>query len=159
MLNYTKRKQLYYIVNLPFAHYNFNVIAKQCKDNKKCDKASNEIDQFEYVVSCKASITGKIDFNKVKINVDEENKKVLITTPEVMLKDPVIASTKFLNGKDVDADELPNARKLCMETAKEKSENDDKIIPAAKDQAIVVLDQYYSQWIKVYYPSYSVEVK
>lgn len=146
--------------DLETANITYNVIAKKCKNDSNCDKNSNNIDDFKYVVSCKGTITAGIDFKKVNIEVDEKNKKVIITMPEATIKgDPNIGSIKFLNGKDLKAAELPDARKLCQETAKEKSEKDNKLIPAAKEQARVVLEEFYGQWIKAYDSSYTVEVK
>lgn len=146
--------------DLETANITYNVIAKKCKNENNCDKNSNNIDDFEYVVSCKGTITAGIDFKKVNIEVDEKNKKVIITMPEATIKgEPNIGSIKFLNGKDLKAAELPEARKLCQETAKEKSEKDNKLIPAAKEQARVVLEEFYDQWIKAYDSSYTVEVK
>lgn len=76
-----------------------------------------------------------------------------------MTGEPTIGSVKFLNGEDVSADELPNARKLCQEETKVKSEKDDKLIPAAKERAKTVLEEFYKQWIKSYDNTYVVEVK
>lgn len=146
--------------DLETANITYNVIAKKCKEDKECDKESNNINDFKYVVSCKGTITAGIDFKKIDIEVDERNKKVLITMPEAtIIGNPTIGSIKFLNGKDLDADELPDARKLCQETVKEKSEKDNKLIPAAKEQARIVLEGFYNQWIKAYDSSYKIEVK
>lgn len=138
----------------------YNVIAKKCKDETKCDKSSNNIDDFEYVVSCKGTITAGIDFKKVKVDVNKKDKKLIVEMPEATIKgEPNIGSIKFLNGDEVPASELPNARKLCQETTIEKSEADGKLIPAAKEQARLVLEEFYKQWIKAYDSSYVVEVK
>ena len=86
--------------------------------------------------------------------------KIIVTVPEATLTgEPTIGSVKFLNGEDVSADELPNARKLCQEETKAKSEKDDKLIPAAKEQAKTVLEEFYKQWIKSFDNTYVVEVK
>ena len=146
--------------DLETASITYNIIAKKCKDDSTCDKSSNNIDDFEYVVSCKGTLTAGIDFSKIEIEVDEKNKKIIVTMPEATIKgEPNIGSVKFLNGQDVSASELPNARKLCQETTKEKSDKDDKLIPAAKEQTRVVLEQFYKQWIKAYDSSYDVVVK
>ena len=138
----------------------YNVIAKKCKDEIECDKNSNNIDDFDYVVSCKGTITTGIDFSQVKIEVDKETKKIVVEMPEATIKDdPIIGSIKFLNGEDVSASELPNARKLCQETVIEKSNADSNLIPSAKEQAKVVLEEFYSQWIKAYDKVYVVEFK
>ncbi len=138
----------------------YNVIAKKCKDESNCDKTSNNIDDFSYVASCKGTITAGIDFQQVQVDVDTKNKKILVTMPEAtIIGEPNILSIKLLNGNELAASETPNARKLCQETTKEKSENDEKLIPAAKEQSRVVLESFYKQWIKSYDASYSVEVK
>ena len=147
--------------DLETVNITYNVIAKKCKDdNSECDKKSNDISDFKYVVSCKGTITAGIDFENVKIDVDTKNKKLIVTMPEATIKgEPNIGSIKFLNGGDVPADELPNARVLCQETTKQKSEEDNKLIPAAKEQARIVLEEFYKQWIKAYDSSYQVEIK
>lgn len=120
---------------------------------------SNNIDDFKYVVSCKGTITAGIDFSKVEIDVDEKKKIITVTIPEATLeKSASVGSVKFLN-EGVSADELPNARSLCADTIKSKSESDEKLLPAAKEQARVVLEGFYSQWIKAYNEEYKIEVK
>lgn len=146
--------------DLETANITYNVIAKKCKNEEECDLESNNITDFRYVVSCKGTITAGIDFSKIKIEQIDKEKKLIITMPEATLKgEPTIGSTKFLNGTDISANELPEARKLCQETVKEKSEKDNKLLPAAKEQARVVLEEFYTQWIKAYDSDYMVEVK
>lgn len=146
--------------DLETANITYNVIGKKCKNEKKCDLNSNKMSNFEYVVSCKGTLTAGIDFSKVKIDIDNNNKILKIEMPEVTLKgEPTIGSVKFLNGSDVPADELPAARKLCQETVKTRSEEDNKLLPAAKEQARIVLEEFYKNWIKAYDSSYKVEVK
>ena len=146
--------------DLETATFTYNVIAKQCKDDEVCDKATNNINNFKYVVSCKGSIVAGIDFKKIAVDVNQKNKKVVIKIPEATIIDePNILSIKFLNGNELPASELPNARRLCQETIKEKSSVDEKLIPAAKEQSIIVLEEFYNQWIKAYNSSYSIEVK
>ena len=146
--------------DLETVNITYNVIAKKCKDDNDCDLSSNNIDDFKYVVSCKGTITAGIDFSKVKIDVDSKNKKVVVKMPDAAITgEPTIGSVKFLNGDEVSASELPNARKLCQEVTKEKSEKDGKLMPAAKEQSRVVLEAFYKQWIKAYDSSYEVVVE
>lgn len=141
------------------ATFTYNVIAKKCKNEKKCNKDSNNIDDFEYVVSCKGTITAGIEVKNIKIKLDEENKKLTITVPEAKLNDKNILSRTFLNGEDLDADKLPEATKLCEDTLSEKVEKDEKLLPAAKEQAKVVLKSYYEQWLKALGEDYTIEMK
>ena len=105
--------------DLETANITYNVIGKKCKNEKNCDLNSNKMSNFEYVVSCKGTLTAGIDFSKVKIDINNNNKILKIEMPEVTLKgEPTIGSVKFLNGSEVPADELPAARKLCQKLLK-----------------------------------------
>ncbi len=138
----------------------YNVIAKKCKKNDDCDMSSNDINDFKYVVSCKGTITAGIDFKEVKVTVDDVKKQIVVEMPDATIKgEPNIGSIKFLNGNEVPADELPNARVLCQQTVMDKSKKDNKLIPSAKEQARVVLEEFYKKWIKAYDSSYEVVVR
>lgn len=67
--------------DLETANITYNVIGKKCKNEKKCDINSNKMSNFEYVVSCKGTLTAGIDFSKVKIDVDNNNKILKIEMP------------------------------------------------------------------------------
>lgn len=145
--------------DLETVNFTYNVIAKKCRDDNDCDLTSNNIDDFKYVVSCEGIITAGIDFNDVKIEIDDINKTIIVTIPEAKLTgEPGVQPPKFLNDEDLHG-ELPNAMKLCVETIKNKSNEDGKLLVAAKDQARVVLESFYSKWIKAYNPKYVVEVR
>ena len=144
--------------NLETITVTYNVIAKKCKKDN-CDKTSNDIDNYEYVASCKTTITNGIDFSKVNIKVNEKKKKIVIEIPDAKIIDtPNLGSIKFLNGKDIPADKLPEARELCQNTALEKSKKDENLILEAKEQARIVLEEFYKQWIKAYNPEFQIEV-
>lgn len=145
--------------DLETVNFTYNVIGKQCKKKDNCDKKSNDIDNFEYVVSCKGTVTAGINFEKIEIVVDESEKKLLVKIPAAEVKDINVGSIKFLNGEDLPASELANARKLCDETIEEKSKSDDELLSAAKEQAEVVLESFYGQWVKAFDEEYEVEVK
>ncbi len=154
----TKLDELVEKSNLETINITYNVIAKQCKEDEECDKTSNKIEDFDYVVSCSGTITAGINFKEVKIDV--QDKKIIIDIPDAsVLGEPTIGTLKFLNGKDVPAEELPRARKLCQETIKQKSSADDHLIPYAKDQAKVVLLEFYKPFIKTYDSSYELDVR
>ena len=146
--------------NLETVSITYNVIAKKCKNEDKCNKNSNNISDFEYVASCTGSATAGIDFKKVLIDVDTDNKKIIITIPDASItSEPNVQPPKILNGIDLAAGKTADAIKLCKEVTKEKSESDDNINSIAKEQAKIVLEQYYKQWVSVYDSSYTVEIK
>lgn len=145
--------------DLQTVNLTYNVIAKQCKNKDECNKNSNNIDDFEYVVSCKGTVTAGIEFEQVKVEVDKKNHKIILNIPEATIKEINIGTLNFLNGEDISANELPNARELCENTIKEKAKNDDNLLPAAKEQAETVLQSFYAQWIKSLDKEYKVEIK
>lgn len=145
--------------DLETVNFTYNVIAKQCKKNEKCDKKSNDVKDYEYVVSCTGTITAGIDFENVKIDVNESKKIIIIKLPEATIKETNVVDLNFLNGENIPADELPSARKLCQNTIEEKSAKDGEVIKAAKEQAGEVLQTFYEQWIKAFDDEYKVEVK
>lgn len=146
--------------NLETASFTYNVIAKKCKDDNKCDKESTSIKEFEYVISCEGTITSGIDFSKIEIDVNDKEKKLIITMPEATITDTSMGNDlKFINGDRVLANKMEEARKLCKATTKEKSEADGTLLDTAKKQAQVVLQEYYEQWIKAYDSDYKVEVR
>lgn len=146
--------------DLETANVTYNVIAKKCKDPKNCNINSGNMNDFEMVLSCKGTLTAGIDFNDVKFEVDEKNKIVTVIVPEAVIKgEPYIGTVKALNGEDLPANKLPEARKLCQETVKDKSDKDGKLLPAANEQARVVLEEYYNQWVKAKNSEYKVVIK
>ena len=145
--------------DLETVNFNYNVIAKKCMKEENCDLNSNNIKDFEYVLSCTGTVTAGIDFDNVKIDVNNQDKKIIITMPDFKITEENVKSLKFLNGEDVSASELPEARSLCKKTIKEKSSMDDKILPAAKEQAEVVLQSFYEQWVKAFDEEYKVEIR
>lgn len=143
--------------DLETANITYNIIAKKCKKDG-CDTSSNDTSLFEYVLSCDASITAGIDFSKVDIDI--EGKKVIVKLPDATLVgEPNIGSVKALNGKEIKATEYADARKFCQEEVKERALNDNKLLPAAKEQSKTVLEDFYKSWINIYDSSYKIEFK
>ncbi|MBQ2407905.1 MAG: DUF4230 domain-containing protein [Bacilli bacterium] len=138
--------------------FTYNVVGKECKESG-CNKHSNNIDDYKYVVSCKGTVTSGIDFKKVKINLDEENKKLVVEIPEANILETNISSTNFLNGDKLPADEIVSARALCKKEILQKSAADMELKKAAKEQVKIILSVYYEKWAKSLGDGYKVEVK
>ena len=139
--------------------YKYNFIAKKCK-KEKCDLNSNNINDFEMVVSCKGKITAGIDMEKVETKLDKKNKKIIIELPEATLSDnPNIESYNILNGDELTSGSTATAHNLCEDTIVEESKADEKILKSAKEQSKIILEEYYKSRIKEYDDSYSIEIK
>lgn len=145
--------------DLETVNFTYNVIAKKCKNNEECNLNSNNIDDFEYVISCEGTITSGIEFKDVKIDLNKNSKKLIVTLPDAKVKEINVGTLKYINGDKMPADELPNAIELCRKTIESKSHIDENLLPAAKEQAGVVLKSLYEQWLKAFDKDYKLEIK
>ena len=145
--------------DLETVNFTYNVIAKKCKNNEECNLNSNNIDDFEYVISCEGTITSGIEFKDVKIDLNKNSKKLIVTLPDAKVKEINIGTLKYINGDKMPADELPNAIELCRKTIESKSHIDENLLPAAKEQAGIVLKSLYEQWLKAFDKDYKLEIK
>ena len=136
--------------------YRYDIIAKKCNNDKKCNMKSNNIKDFEFVVSCESSITASIKFDNIKVH--ENDKKLIVTLPKADLGDPVIDSVNFLNV--VPGEKFESARKICAEEVKKRSLSDIEFNEAIKDHTADVIKNYFEQWIKALdMEDYTIEVR
>ena len=106
----------------------------------KNDKDPEEID---YYVSYEARVNAGVDFEKIVINVDNEEKKIQISIPEVYITDVNvdIASLDFIfyNDKANTSTVTEQAFKACEDDVKGESEKQAAILDLAKQNAINIL--------------------
>lgn len=138
--------------------FTYNVIGKQCLE-QGCDKTSNNVEDYKYVVSCKGTVTAGINFDNVKLNLNEEAKMLNVEIPEATITETNILATNFLNGDKLPASEIVSARELCKNTIQEKVNQDEELIEASKEQVRIILSTYYEKWVKALGNDYKVEVK
>ena len=104
-------------------------------------KVANEEDPEEndYYVSYDAKVKAGIDFEKVDIAVDNENKIITVTVPEIKITDVNvdIASLDyiFFNDKANTATVSEEAYKKCIEDVKNESNNENAIYELADQNA------------------------
>lgn len=150
--------------NLETVEYSYTSVAKKCI---KKDCKGNKLSDHEYFVKYDGVVVAKIDFNKIKIEVDKNEKKVTVIIPEPKIddKDYAIKDDKdalkfmFKSQKYNDADKLPEIRQACIEDMKNKVEKEPLILETAKKNAIEVINAFMEPWINVEYSEYKLEVK
>ena len=104
-------------------------------------KVENEEDpeEIDYYVSYDAKVKAGIDFEKVDIAVDNENKIITVTVPEIKITDVNvdIASLDyiFFNDKANTATVSEEAYKKCIEDVKNESNNETAIYELADQNA------------------------
>lgn len=148
--------------DLETVSYTYNAIARQCK-KAGCSTDSENTDDYKYFVSYEGTVSAGIDFKQVKIYVDKDNKKLIITVPEPKITgyNVDIGSLKFIFTKDKynEASELEQAFKLCKADLENRSEKDELILKTAKQNSITVLEAFFKPWIETFNSEYEVVVK
>ncbi len=140
------------------ATFTYNGVARKCKEECKNDGK----DEYLYYVSYEGDVTAGFDFDDIKFSVDKEKKKMTITMPEVKITDShtYIEKQKFIfkNSKYDTVNELSEANRICNEDIKKRANEDNLLLETAKDNAKVVLQQFFETWLNNYYPGYTLEV-
>lgn len=96
-------------------------------------------EKIDYYVSYEAKVKVGFDFEKITLNVDEENKHIVVTIPAVNITDVNvdIASLDFIfvNDKSNDEDALHTAYKVCEDDVKNESQTQEAIFELAQQNA------------------------
>lgn len=146
------------VQELRTAKFTYNGVAKKCQDGCKYDDSDKPL----YYVSYEGEVTVGLDFEEISFEVDKDKKILKIITPEVKITDArtFIEKQKFIfkkGGYDT-ATELSEANRICNEDIKRRASEDDKLLQTAKDNAKIVLEQFFSSWLDHYYTDYKLEV-
>lgn len=148
--------------DLETVKYTYNAIARQ-PINPDTNVDSENNDDYKYFVSYEGTVSAGIDFKQVKIDVDQEEKKLIITVPEPKITgyNVDIGKLNFIFKKDKydEASELENAFKLCKADLEKRSEKDELILKTAKQNSISVLEAFFKPWIETFNDKYQVEIK
>lgn len=143
---------------LNVTRFNYNVVAKKCRDeDKKCDKTSNDISEFEHVVACKGILVVKFDVKDIGYEMKDD--KVIIDIPEPRIEKVEGVNVNSLNGDKHPASSLPEVMQLCEEEIKRRGAEDKILIETSQNQAKVVLESFYKQLKNNNGEYYEVEFK
>lgn len=137
--------------------YTYNAIATKYKDNKK-DK-----DNIEYYVAYEGIVTAGIDFNEISIDVNEKDKIINITLPEVEIHTIRVnmgTMDYIYVKKQKEKDSISQeAYKLCKSDLKERLEKEENLYLNAKENAISAVEGLLKPWIDSLGGTYKVVIK
>lgn len=146
------------IDELRTATFTYNGVAKKCKE--ECKNDGN--DEYVYYVMYEGDVTAGIDFDEIDFKIDKANKKMIIAMPQVKITNShtYIEKQRFIfkNSSYDNVTELSEANRICNEDIKKKASEDNLLIDTAKENARIVLRQFFETWLNNYYPGYSLEV-
>lgn len=133
----------------------YNGIAKVMNEEKP--------ENVDYYVYYEAKVKAGIDFEKVTVNVDNEQKVVTVTLPEVQINDVNvdIGSLEYIfENKKADTSTISEtAYKKCIEDVTEESKNAEAIYTLARQNAKNVIEALVKPFIEQLDEEYTLEIK
>lgn len=100
-------------------------------------------EEIDYYVSYEAKVNAGIDFEKILIEIDNETKEIIITTPNVYITDVNVDISSldfiFYNDKANTSTVTQQAFKACEEDVNKESEQQTAIFDLAQQNAINIL--------------------
>ena len=117
-------------------------------------KVSTEEDSdvIDYYVSYDAKVKAGVDFEKVEITVDNENKIIKVSVPEIKITDVNVDITSldyiFINDKANTATVSEEAYKKCIEDVTNESNSENAIIELAEQNAHNIIEALISPFVE-----------
>ena len=127
-------------------------------------KVMNDIkpEQLDYYVSYKAKVNAGFDFEKIKINLEDKSKKIIVTIPQIVITEVNvdIASLDyiFLNDKANKSTVSVQAYKVCIADVTNESKEESKIYDLAAQNAKNIMKALISPFIEQLDSDYELEI-
>lgn len=141
------------IGELSTVDYTYNAIAKVYDE---------EGTTVKYYVAYEGIVTAGIDFEKININVDEEQKKVRIIIPDVEIHNVNVdmGTMEYIFTKNKYETETisQEAYKICKQDLQSRVKEERDLYGMAKENAIASVRALFLPWIEQMDKGYTVEV-
>ncbi|WMJ22885.1 DUF4230 domain-containing protein [Paludicola sp. MB14-C6] len=148
------------IEDLSTLEYTYNAVAKVYTDS---DQGKRDEKNLKYSVAYKGKVSAGINFNKIKIDVNERNKIVIVTLPNVEIQDVTVdaGTMDYIFTKDkYDTDNIvQEAYKASLSDLNKRVDQKTNLHIIAKENAIQSVKGLLSSWIKSVDNEYVVDVK
>lgn len=150
----TNIRKVFEISGLQTADYIYNSVVRVYDEDEK---------EILYYVSYEGTIIAGINFEDIDVEINDADKKILLTVPEVEIQDTIVnnGTLDFIFMKDkYDTDETYNeAYKKCQDDLDNKAKNEADLLLTAQENAEQVVKALTSPWIEQLYPDYVIEIK
>lgn len=146
-------KKVFEISELSTADYTYNAIARAYeKDGVTID----------YYVAYEGKVKVGIDFDKIQIEIYEEEKAILITIPEIEVQektvDPGTLEYIFKNKKSETETIHREAYELCQKDLEERVKQETELLSSAEKNTKTVVKALVEPWVEQIEPGYEVKV-
>jgi hypothetical protein len=119
-------------------------------------------DQVDYYVTYMAKVNAGFDFEKVKVTLDKEVKKITVSIPEIVITDLSVdigtLDYIFQNDKAETNTITAQAYPACIEDAKKESEEEPAIKDLAKQNAKNIMEALINPFIENLDTVYELEI-
>ena len=120
-------------------------------------------ENIDYYVSYEAKVKAGIDFELVEVEVNEAEKIITVTLPEVKITDVDvdIASLDyiFMNNKANTQNVSAQAYKKCIKDVTKESNSTDEIYESARQNARNIVEALISPFVEQLDSEYKLEIK
>lgn len=120
-------------------------------------------EKIDYYVSYEAKVKAGIDFELVEVEVNETDKVITVTLPEVKITDVDvdIASLDyiFMNNKANTQNVSAQAYKKCIKDVTKESNSTDEIYESARQNARNIVEALISPFVEQLDSEYKLEIK
>ncbi len=119
--------------------------------------------KVDYHVYYEAKVKAGFDFEKIKIDLDDKNKKITITLPPIKINDinVDIASLDYMfENKKADTETVSQeAYKAAIEDVTKESEKETAIYDLAKQNAVNIVEALVRPFVQQVDPEYQIEIR
>lgn len=120
-------------------------------------------EQIDYYVSYKSKIKAGIDFEDVKINVDNDNKVIVVELPEIKITKVDVDITELdyiVLNKKMDKETISaEAYSACEKDAKQETSKENAIYQLAEQNAENIIEALIMPFVKQLDSEYKLEFK
>ena len=131
--------------------------------NATATKTKEDGSEIMYHVAYEGTVTAGIDFHEISFDLNEEEKIITITIPEVEIHNISVnmGTMDYIFTKDKYETETisQEAYKLCKSDLKKRIEDEELLKNTAKENAISSVEALFKPWIETVDKEYKVVIK
>lgn len=147
-------EKVFEISELSTADYTYNAIAKAYGEDGTT---------VRYYVSYEGKIKAGIDFNKIAFDINEDEKIITVTLPDVELQEktvnPGTLEYIFVDKKSETETVHQEAFQLCESDLEERTAKEEELFTLARENAAAVVEALVTPWVKQIDEEYKVEIQ
>lgn len=149
----TSLQDIIEISELSTVDYTYNAIAK----------AVDEDEEVKYYVAYEGIVTAGINFEKIDIEVDEENKRITFIVPDVEVQDIEVnmgTMEYIFEDDDYETETVSQeAYKISLADLENRVKEENMLFDLAKENAIESVKALFTPWIEQIDETYIVQVR